>query len=804
MAKALKIAAVVVGVTALAFTGIGLAAGLGFGAAAFGIGVSASTLFLIAGGLTLGATLLQKKPQVPGSQVDRLNASIDPRAPRKTVLGSTALATDVRYQEWYGANQEYCAWVVALASHRIQSVDQIWINDDLAWTSTGGPQGKFVGYFSVPNIVLEGSASTITVGTSGKWNGSCRLTGCAYAHLVFRTTGLSKKAESPFSSGIPSRITIIGKGAMLYDVRRDGTAGGSGPMRATDPTTWRYLADDGAEIGENLALLILRVLLGTKINGRLATGCGLPPKRLNLASFLVAANQCDELVGRSAGGTEPRYRGSGVLSEGDDPRTILDALCAACNGRLRDTGGRLSLVIMHNDLALAALDEGLTADDVVGPFTWNPDPSMESTPNVVRGKYTDASPNSLYQLLPYPDVSIPNNTGIERAMSLDLAVIESPSQAQRVAKQALQRKQYDRSFTAPFDIRAWKYPVGSPVPFTFPPLGFDRQIFRVAEQEVGPGGVCNMTLSFETDEIYRWDADDREPVRAAAPVVYDPTKAPLVQAIDDAAGGSLQQAIATSFPIGLTITAAADGTVTISDHIRRYTDGHSDVSVIGATISSGLGASEFRAIGYDDPGRYGAAILTGPDGQPFTGPDGQPLLGATPEYLLLTDDIDARASPNHPGRHYLGYFVIPTAGSPPSGGGGATPPGGRCVTTDTPILMADGSTKPAGDIVVGDRLRTRHELRLDEIAGGWGIYPVEAIEIADSADVWKAMVGGKLLRATGDHLVFTGTWQAMRDIGTPVLGTHQIVKMTVTDAHTYVSNSILSHNIKMNENEQLQ
>jgi hypothetical protein len=66
------------------------------------------------------------------------------------------------------------------------------------------------------------------------------------------------------------------------------------------------------------------------------------------------------------------------------------------------------------------------------------------------------------------------------------------------------------------------------------------------------------------------------------------------------------------------------------------------------------------------------------------------------------------------------------------------------------------------------------------------------------------MIGGKLLRATGNHLVFTGTWQAMRDIGTPVLGTHQIVKMTVTEAHTYVSNSILSHNIKMNENEQIQ
>lgn len=577
MAKALKVAAIVVGVAALAVITGGAALGLGVSlATTFTIGgayISAGALLLGAGALSLGASLLQKKPQVAAAQSERLNSSIDPRAFRKTVLGSTALANDVRYQEWYGANQEFCAWIVALASHRIQGVDEVWLNDDLAWTSAGGAQGKYVGYFSIPHVVLEGSAATIPVGTSGKWDGSRRLTGCAYAHFVFRTTGLTKKAESPFSSGIPSRITIIGRGAMLYDARRDSTAGGSGPMRAADQSTWRYVADDGADIGDNLALLILRVLLGWRINGKLATGCGLPAKRLNLASFQIAANQCDELVNRSTGGSEPRYRGAGVLSEGDDPRTALDSLCAACNGRLRDTGGRLSLVIMHNDLAVAAVDDGLNADDVIGAFTWNPDPSMDQTPNVVRGKYTDPSPASLYQMLPYPDVSIPTNTGIERAMSLDLAVAESPSQAQRVAKQVLQRRQYDRSFTAPFDIRAWKYPVGSVVPFTFPPLGFVRQIFRVAEQEIGAGGICNMTLSFETEEIYRWDADDAAPVRAATAVLYDPTRSALIQAISDAASSEAVDAQAEMIAAQQEALATAQETLAAQQQTLTTYDG---------------------------------------------------------------------------------------------------------------------------------------------------------------------------------------------------------------------------------------
>ena len=810
MAKALKIAAVVVGVAALAVVTGGAAAGLGFSLATTlvvgGAYVSAGALLLAAGALSLGAALLAKKPSIPSAQTDRLTATVDPRAFRKTVLGSTAMATDVRYEEWYGKDQEFCAWVIALASHRIQGVDQIWLNDDLAWTATGGTQGKYVGYFSVPNIVTEGSAQTIVVGTSGKWDGSRRLTGCAYLHFTFRMTGLSKKAESPFASGgIPSRMTITGRGSPIYDPRRDSSprAGGSGPMRVDDQSTWRYVTDDGEEIGENLALLILRVLLGWRISGKLATGCGIPAKRLNLASFSVAANLCSELVNRSefdqpllgADGTpllgaegepltapgsttEPRFLGAGVLSEGDDPRTAIDALCAACNGRLRDTGGRLSLVIMHNDLALAAADEGLTADDVIGPFTWNPDPSMESTANVVRGKYTDATANSLYQLLPYPDVSIPTNTGIERAMSLDLAVVESPSQAQRVAKQALQRRQYDRTFTAPFDIRAWKYPVGSPVPFTFAPLGFDRQLFRVAEQEVGPGGACNMTLSFETEEIYRWDADDRAPVRPAAAITYDPTKSALAQAIADADLGSVATIIQNSAPIEqgfITSSDNGDGTakIMIAAHTRRYAD--KDVAVAAGQIV-GLSNSTYYDIFYDDPGRTGGAVAYAATGTP----------------------PDARLSAAHPSRHYVGYVTTAAAGGASTGGGGATPPGGGyCVTATSLVMMADGTWKPAGDVRRGDRVRTRHEKTLE-----WGEFTVTATSVVHE----QIMRAHGFPDATAEHRFWTRRkgWFRMADVGVSA-GTAYVVRLTVPGAATYVArhpsstHGVLSHNLKQQE-----
>jgi hypothetical protein len=542
MAKALKTAALIVGAVALVATGVGAVALGGLAGTLTIGGLSASTLFLVSGGLTVAASLLQKTPKVTASQTERLSASIDPRAFRKSVLGQTACPVEIRYEEWSGKDQEYCDWIVLHASHAMDGIEEIWFDTEMAWSATTGVVGKWAGYFSIPHIVLEGSPANAFTFGSGRWNAaSARLTGCAYSHWRFKVTGNGKKAESPFSGGLPSRITVIGRGAKLYDPRRDSTVpGGNGPMRADDQSTWRYTTDDGVTIGENLPLQILRVVLGWRIRNpstgelKLATGSGVPARRLNLATFIDAANLADELVNRSAGGTEPRYHGAGVISEGDDPKASLDMLCTGCCGRFRDTGGKLSLVIAHNDLASAAIDDGLTDHDVVGAFTWDPDAALEATPNVVRGKYVDASANSLYQLIDYPEVRLPSPDGQDRFFPLDLGVVESPSQAQRIAKMVLQRKQYPREFSAPFDIRAWKYSVGDVVPFTFAALGFNRRIFRVKDQELGQGGVCNMTLTVETPALYAWDKDDVAPVQAADVIVYDSRNNPLILAIADA------------------------------------------------------------------------------------------------------------------------------------------------------------------------------------------------------------------------------------------------------------------------------
>lgn len=106
------------------------------------------------------------------------------------------------------------------------------------------------------------------------------------------------------------------------------------------------------------------------------------------------------------------------------------------------------------------------------------------------------------------------------------------------------------------------------------------------------------------------------------------------------------------------------------------------------------------------------------------------------------------------------------------------------------LIDEHGAEKPAGEIRLGQSVYTRHEDSLE-----WGYYPVSFVRI-EERPVFRAVIGDKLLRATGDHRIWLGgKWVRMRDIGIAE-DVREIVQITVEDAHTYVSNGILSHNIK--------
>jgi len=489
-------------------------------------------------------------PKVPKTQLSRLSVSLDPSTPRKAVFGTTAMPLDLRYHESSGTDQEYVDYIVAVAAHKVGSIDEIWFEEKQAWTATGGVTGTYAGYLTVTTRTEGSAANYISINGGGKWGSSRRLTGCAYVHLRIKRTGNTKKAESPLASGLPSRVTIIGDGARLYDPRKDSTVpGGSGSHRATDQATWGAYTD--ADDTDNPALQLLWWLIGWQINGKLSVGCGVPYNRIDMASFITAANICDENVTLAIGGTQKRYRSSGTASDADDRLDIINNLLVCMNGTLRDNGGKLTVTAMKNDLANYVLT--FNENDMLGGFDWQQTRGLTENYNIVRGRYVDPSPNSLYQMVDYPEIELAVADGIERVMSLDLPYIEDGRRAQRIAKQVFQRNQYRGMFSTTFNAKALGCQVGDVVRINLEALGWTNKLFRVVSQEIRFDGQVPMALVEENAAIYAWDAEDVAPITPTAPTIYNPLNNPFILGLAEAeaiADGKIDSYYQAAAPTG--------------------------------------------------------------------------------------------------------------------------------------------------------------------------------------------------------------------------------------------------------------
>lgn len=510
-------------------------------------GLATGNPFLISVGasMTLASAteiLFAPKLAVPQSQFGRLNVSLDTNAPRKAVFGTTAMPLDLRYHEAGGTDQEYIDYIICVAAHKVQSIDEIYFEEKKAWDSSTGVTATYSGYLTVQTRLEGTDANYISINSGNRWGSDDRLTGCAYVYFRIKRSGNTKKTESPLVQGLPSRVTIIGEGVPLYDPRLDSTVtGGSGSHRADDQDTWG-LSYSPADSYDNPALHLLFMLLGWKINDKLSIGAGVPPARIDMESFITAANICDEDVTLSIGGTQKRYRTSGTFSDADDRMDVMNTLLACMNGTLRDNGGKLSLDIIKNDLADPILE--FTDDDVLSEFEWDQTGGgLSQNHNIARGRYVDPSLQGLYQMTEYPNISITSPDGIERVMSLDFPFVEDGRRAQRLAKQILQRNQFRGQLTAEFTAKAMGCDVGDIVTITLSALGFNDKLFRVISKEISPDGRVPLTLLEENALIYQWDNEDSAPVVPVTPVIYDPLLNMITQG-DEAVQAIAEQAIA--------------------------------------------------------------------------------------------------------------------------------------------------------------------------------------------------------------------------------------------------------------------
>jgi hypothetical protein len=134
--------------------------------------------------------------------------------------------------------------------------------------------------------------------------------------------------------------------------------------------------------------------------------------------------------------------------------------------------------------------------------------------------------------------------------------------------------------------------------------------------------------------------------------------------------------------------------------------------------------------------------------------------------------------------------------------------GGGCPTPEMRILLADGRNIKAGDITVGTKITTVHEK-----TGEWGQYRVSYAGRMIQP-ILSVKIGGTSVKVSDSHKFLTENngYVTISDlkIGSVIrtvtglaklesknrIGEGEVVKIEVEEAHTYVMEGIISHNIK--------
>ncbi|MDG6005559.1 MAG: hypothetical protein E3K29_06880 [Candidatus Brocadia sp.] len=240
----------------------------------------------ISAGMMMAQYAIQKftqKPLKPGER--NITASItDTRKYLSVGYGRIKQGIDIVFHAADPGNQQVYWYIGAIGVGEIEHVDALYFDNNRAasWadgqdaTSAGAltPYAGFINTAAYKGKSAQNANSTIINLFPDSWDSNC--TGNYVAYFL----GSINLDAKVFPNGLPNDIGVVVKQLKVQDVR-DGSWPNATPAYSTNPV-----------------LAILDYFVGKKdARGNKIYGHGALPGEIDTASWIAAANYCDELVG---------------------------------------------------------------------------------------------------------------------------------------------------------------------------------------------------------------------------------------------------------------------------------------------------------------------------------------------------------------------------------------------------------------------------------------------------------------------------------------------------------------------------
>jgi hypothetical protein len=536
-----------------------------------------------------------------------------PTQPYRVIYGSARVGGTIVYAQTTSSTNEFLHMVVVMAGHEVDDITTIYLNDDAVALETSSNDSNGIPIYTPTssdqyNGKLQvkkhlGNADQLAdanlVADVTQWTTAHKINGKAYLYLKFTFD------SDVYPNGVPNVSAII-KGKKCYDPRATSFTASSSTVstsantitlsshglstfdRATydvngntaigglsNGSTYYVIKVDANTIklatnytncvaGTPISLtsvsgsttqkfnfttftdnpvLALRDYLKDSVYG-LTTG----DDEINDTNFIASANICDEVVTvTNPSGTEKRFTCNGSFQLSQTPKIIIENLLTTMGGGLIYSNGMFKVVPATYLSPVVTLNE----NNLRSGIAINTRVSKKEIFNAVKGLYSE--PANDYQPQNYPiltNSSYQSEDNGERIYAeFDYPFTNSSRMCQRLSKIQLLKVRQQISFSANFDMTAFKLNVGDTVNITNARMGWTNKTFQVHDWSFeiqGDGGVLEIACQF----------------KETASAIYDFATSNYT---------TISSGKATNLPKSTSVSAPT--AITLTDELVSYNDG---------------------------------------------------------------------------------------------------------------------------------------------------------------------------------------------------------------------------------------